>query len=305
MSDSATNSTEVANAREISIQSRGLTLKALTFGVAARPPILAIHGWMDNAATFASLAPLLDQFYVVALELPGHGKSEHRPYGSSYFHADYALDIVHAANDLQLDSFVLMGHSMGGGVATLVAAAVPERVEHLILLDGLGPYTGSASSTSSQLGKAIAHSVLPVSAPRRYRSFDALLARRSAASSEIDPGALALIVRRNAEQLEDTNETYWQWATDPRLKLASPTRLTNEAVMHVLSDIKAPVLNLLASTGIMSQHLDIAGRKAQLKNAKTITIDGHHHFHLDGGAAQTAELITDFVATTPPYAGES
>ena len=42
-----------------------------------------MHGYMDNAGTFDRLIPLLpDKFYVVAIDLPGHGFSSHVPYGS-------------------------------------------------------------------------------------------------------------------------------------------------------------------------------------------------------------------------------
>ncbi len=287
---------------ELSISSRGLTLQALAFGDAGKPPLLALHGWMDNAASFVPLAPLLDQFYVVAVDLPGHGKSDFRPSGASYFHADYALDAAHVADALNFDSFVLLGHSMGGGVATLLAAAVPERVRHLVLIDGLGPYSNSAEKTSSQMRRAVVQSLAPRSKPRRYACFDELLDRRAKASEEIARDALALIVERNALKLVDEEEaTYWQWSTDPRLKLASPTRLTHESVMHMLGDITSPILNLVASTGMMTQFPAFAERRARLTNATTITFEGHHHFHLDGCVTQVADAINEFVRATPPF----
>lgn len=286
---------------ELSISSRGLALKALAFGDARKPPLLALHGWMDNAASFVPLASLLDQFYVVALDLPGHGRSDFRPSGASYFHADYALDVAHVANALNFDSFVLLGHSMGGGVATLLAAAVPERVRHLVLIDGLGPYSNAAEKTAGQIRRAVVQSLAPQSPARRYASFDELLDRRAKASEEIDRDALSLIVARNAIRGVDENGTaYWQWSTDPRLKLASPTRLTHESVMHMLGDITSPILNLVASTGMMTQFPAFAERRAQLTNASTVIIEGHHHFHLDGCVSQVADAINEFVRTTPP-----
>jgi pimeloyl-ACP methyl ester carboxylesterase len=45
---------------------------------------IAMHGYMDNAGTWDRLIPLLpDQFYIVAIDLPGHGFSSHVPYGES------------------------------------------------------------------------------------------------------------------------------------------------------------------------------------------------------------------------------
>lgn len=290
-----------ATAAELSVSARGLTVKALTHGDPSNPPLVALHGWMDNAASFTPLASKLDRHYVIAIDLPGHGRSDRRPVGTSYFHADYALDVAHVIEELGLDSFVLMGHSMGGGVATLVAASMPDRVRHLILIDGLGPYSNSADETAAQLRRAVAQSLAPESRPRQYASYEELLDRRAAASSEIERDALALIVERNAIERRDAhNRAVWQWSTDPRLKLASPTRLTHESVMNVLSEIKAPVLNLVASTGLMTRFPQFAERSERLACLNTVTIDGHHHFHLDGAVAEVADTINEFVRETPP-----
>ncbi len=287
---------------ELKLTARGLSLQALAFGDAGKPPLLALHGWMDNAASFTPLASLLDQFYVVAVDLPGHGKSDFRPSGASYFHADYALDVAHAADELGFDSFVLVGHSMGGGVATLVAAAIPEKVRHLVLIDGLGPYSNAAEKTGSQIRRAVVQSLAPRSEPRRYKSYKELLERRAKASPDIDRNALALIVERNAVELaDDAGQACWQWSTDPRLKLASPTRLTHEGVIHMLGDIQSPILNLVASTGMMTRFPAFAERRETLSGARTVMIDGHHHFHLDGCVEQVADEIRNFVRDTPPF----
>ncbi|MFK8028851.1 MAG: alpha/beta hydrolase [Gammaproteobacteria bacterium] len=287
---------------ELGLVARGLTLSALAFGDSSRTPMIALHGWLDNAASFLQLAPLLEQYYVVALDLPGHGKSDARPLGGSYFHADYALDVAHAADALGFESFVLLGHSMGGGVATLVAAAMPERVTHLLLIDGLGPYSDSVEKTAHQLGRAVAQSLSSSQELRRYTSLEELFARRAAVSKDIADDALRPIVERNAVQREDeSGQSYWQWSTDPRLKLASPTRLTHEGVLHLLAEIKSPVLNLLATTGMMMGFPEIKKRTGRLVNAKTVNIEGHHHFHLDGPVSQVAEMITGFVSAVPPF----
>lgn len=281
---------------ELSLSARSLNIQALAFGDAANPPLIALHGWMDNAASFTPLATLLDRYYVIALDLPGHGRSDFRPSGASYFHADYALDVAHAVDALKLESFALMGHSMGGGVATLVAAAMPGRVNQLILIDGPGPYSNAAEDTAGQLRKAIEQSLGASSQPRHYASFDELLDRRAAASGDIKREALALIVERNSlKRRDDKGQWVWQWSTDPRLKLASPTRLTHDSVNHLLGQIDVPVLNLVASTGMMTGFPRFADRSAHLKHATTLTIDGHHHFHLDGDVGRVAEIVTDFI----------
>ena len=82
-----------------------LTLAALEWGDPAAPPLVALHGWLDNAASFAALAPLLaPRHRTIALELPGHGHSGHLPAGAGYRQvfrivstvtfASYALGLV-------------------------------------------------------------------------------------------------------------------------------------------------------------------------------------------------------------------
>ena len=56
----------------------GLTLASEIWGAEGGRPVLASHGWLDNAGTFASLAPLLPDCEIVALDLAGHGLSDAR-----------------------------------------------------------------------------------------------------------------------------------------------------------------------------------------------------------------------------------
>lgn len=63
---------------ELSWQINGLNLCGLSWGTPDLPPLLMLHGWLDNAASFALLAPLMKGYYVVAIDLTGHGKSDRR-----------------------------------------------------------------------------------------------------------------------------------------------------------------------------------------------------------------------------------
>ncbi|EXJ09220.1 alpha/beta fold hydrolase [Nitrincola nitratireducens] len=56
-----------------------ITLSALVQGEPGSPPVLALHGWLDNAASFRALARHLPQVNLIAVDLAGHGFSEHRP----------------------------------------------------------------------------------------------------------------------------------------------------------------------------------------------------------------------------------
>jgi glutathione S-transferase len=89
------------------------------------PPALALHGWLDNGASFDRLAPMLSGLHLVALDLAGHGRSQHRhPSVVSHF-IDWAPEIVAVADRLGWETFVLIGHSMGAGISSLVAGTSP------------------------------------------------------------------------------------------------------------------------------------------------------------------------------------
>ena len=78
--------------REIKLQLPNLKLTAKQWGPESGKPLLALHGWLDNAASFDGLAPLLPELNIVALDLPGHGLSEHKPAGSVYHFIDAVSD---------------------------------------------------------------------------------------------------------------------------------------------------------------------------------------------------------------------
>mgnify|MGYP006388282055 CR=1 FL=1 len=65
-------------------QVNNLQLAGLSWGEPGEKPLLALHGWLDNAASFIPLLPLLEKYHVVALDFAGHGGSEHRAAGYDY-----------------------------------------------------------------------------------------------------------------------------------------------------------------------------------------------------------------------------
>ena len=114
----------------------GRKMTAKLWGNPAGYPTLAIHGWLDNAGTFDRLAPLLSELNIIALDLAGHGKSDHRAPGVQYHHGDYVLDIMSLVETLGWSTFNLIGHSMGGQISSVIAATFPDRVNQAFMIDG-------------------------------------------------------------------------------------------------------------------------------------------------------------------------
>lgn len=98
-------------------------------------PVVFVHGLAANASHWeAQLRHLSPSRRVVAVELRGHGGSE-PPRDGDYSLEALAQDVAAAADVLGLGRFVLVGHSISGGVALACAAALPERVAGLLLVD--------------------------------------------------------------------------------------------------------------------------------------------------------------------------
>lgn len=100
-------------------------------------PVLFIHGWSISTEPYQdSLNALAQKYWVIAPDSPGSGRSHCDRCLVSY--QTYANCIVQLIERLNLDSFKLIGHSFGGGVALALAAAIPEQVSSLIVINSTG-----------------------------------------------------------------------------------------------------------------------------------------------------------------------
>ncbi len=124
-------------------------------------PVIALHGWLDNANSFARLAPKLEGLRIVALDMAGHGHSAHRPTGAGYALWDYVFDVLQVAEQLGWKRFALLGHSLGAIVSLVLAGALPERVTHLGLIDGVIPPSGQWRERGRAPGHGVAGAIEP------------------------------------------------------------------------------------------------------------------------------------------------
>ena len=141
------------SAKEKKFHVFGQTLAGLSWDGQGEP-VLALHGWLDNAASYLPLASQW-QRPMVALDFSGHGHSDHRPDGVVTHLVDHVRDVLAVADQLGWQRFSLVGHSMGAGIACLFAAAFPERVSRLVLIEGLGPPSTPGEEVANTLRKAL------------------------------------------------------------------------------------------------------------------------------------------------------
>lgn len=257
--------------------------------------VLAIHGWLDNAASFDCLAEQIDlsSARLIAIDLPGHGLSDHREKGQIYHLMDYVIDVVGVINALGLDQVVILGHSLGGIVGLLTAAAIPSKVSRLILLDSFGPMVDTSDQVAEQLKKAVSKICLATPRPPVvYPTIEDAVSARLRGFGKIEPSTARILLKRGLVKVASG----YVWATDPRLREPSLVRLSESQVKGFMASVECPVCLIAASDGYVSLEAKHNPRLSYLSNLETYQVSGHHHFHLDGDVKETARIINQFIS---------
>jgi pimeloyl-ACP methyl ester carboxylesterase len=251
--------------------------------------VLALHGWLDNAASFDIIAPLLHAD-IVALDLAGHGLSYHRTPQASYNVWEDLPDIVRVADMLQWPVFDVIGHSRGAIISALLAAALPERIGGAVLLDGLRPHPVSEEDFAQQLGLFLREHLAPRRAPSAYDSIEHAIKLRARAAGMSEASA-ALIAKRGLTQIEKS----WYWHHDPRLRYASAVKMTQtniDAVMKQLARMPHRIFCADRGAGAVLKEYGELERWSRELNFEMLS--GGHHFHMEAPAPELAAKINIF-----------
>lgn len=267
------------------------------------PVCVLLHGYMDAATSFDEIAPPLARagFRVFAPDQRGFGHSARVPDGGYYHFPDYVFDAADLLDALSPGAPVfLIGHSMGGNVAALLAGALPERVAMLALLEGVGP-PDFPDDLAPLRSRAWIEGVRKVraKAERPFTLDDA--ARRLASNHPYVDRALLL---RRAEQLsrpidaseleagDDPAAGLRRWRFDPRHRTTSPYAFSVARWRAHAAKIEAPTL--IVGGGSTGYHPpDEADRIAVIARARVVELpDAGHMMHWTRPAALVRELLS-------------
>ncbi|MFJ3483697.1 alpha/beta fold hydrolase [Pseudomonas sp. NPDC090202] len=278
---------------EIRLSLPHIELAAHLFGPADGTPVIALHGWLDNANSFARLAPKLQGLRILALDMAGHGHSDHRPPGAGYGLPDYAHDVLQVAAQMGWERFSLLGHSLGAIVSVIVAGAVPQRINRLALIDGLIPPIAEAETAAERMGTAL-QAQLTQSTKRKpvYADMDRAVEARMKGAVAVSRDAAELLAQRGLMPVPGG----YTWRSDSRLTLASPIRLTRAQALSFVNAVQCPAQLIVAEEGMLAQNKELlAGVPFQVS-----VLPGGHHLHLndEDGAASVADCFNRFFAVS-------
>ena len=277
-------------ARERFLELPHLRLAAREWGPDDGTAVLALHGWLDNAASFDRLAPLLPGLHVVAIDLAGHGQSDHHPAGTGFHFVDWLPEVAGAADALGWERFAILGHSMGAGIASLMPAIFPDRIERIVFLEGAGPLSSPPAETAERFAAALEKERCLAAVPQRVFADLESAVKARARDSELDVEAARLLVERGTV----AEAGGLRFTFDPRLKTPSRLRLTEEQVLAFLAAIPCPVLAVRARQGWPFPEDVVAARLAVIRDLHRAEVEGGHHVHLTH-PERVAPIIEEFL----------
>lgn len=276
---------------------RGIRVAAKVWGNKSGFPVMALHGWLDNAASFDQMAPYLKGCYVVAPDFSGHGLSEHREYSYGYYLWEYALDINELLIQMEWSEFSILAHSMGSGVASILST-INNNINALIFLDGMGaPFTIKLENTVEhfkrfhRVAEMAARSGMTTTNTAQFASIEeAIQDRVQGIGGRISLQAARALVERDLV----SRCGGLAWRHDARLVYSEPIQLTNQQAAAFVKQIKCPLHILLGREGLFVKT--IVDRRDWLPEKTEISwFNGGHHFHLDSPTDEAIELVLTII----------
>ena len=192
----------------------GLTMPYVEHGDPDGIPVLMIHGYSDSAFSYEPILECLpSDLRALAVTLRGHGDADRPPDG--YGLNDFANDVALFAEALELPPAVVVGHSMGSGVARYFAVEHPERTSALVLIGAFATMRGNP--VIDELEQAVRQLSDPV---------DPVFVREFQESTIAHPVPLAFVDRAVAESLKMPARV-WKAVFDGMLAYDLEDRLEN------------------------------------------------------------------------------
>ena len=278
--------------------SQRLKLHYVDWGNAAKPPMLLIHGGRDHARNWDWVAQeLRDDYHIVAPDLRGHGDSEWAR-GGQYALIDYVLDIAQLLDQLQLFPIVIIGHSLGGAISCQYSGIYPERVQHLVAIEGLGPTPAKIQRRpvyqrmQTWIGQMQAFAGRH---PRHYSSLQDAVQRMQDANKHLSAEQAYHLTLHGTYRNEDGTYT---WKFDNYVRSNSPYEFNVDEARRIWGRITCPTL-LLRGTESWATDPVQDGQASAFRNAQCIDIADAgpwvHHDQLDNFLS----VVRRFIQETP------
>ncbi|MCJ2182588.1 alpha/beta hydrolase [Novosphingobium sp. 1949] len=267
--------------------SQRLRLNYVDWGNPEAPPLILQHGGRDHCRSWDWVADeLRGDWHVICPDLRGHGDSDWSPEGHYGMDA-YLFDFAQLIHTLGYPKVSIIGHSLGGAIATRYAGLFPERVEKLVNIEGLGR---SPADPHGREGQDLAQRMhgwitdkrkAAARTPRKYTTRRAAFERMKAANPFLSDEQARHLTTHGASRNEDGS---WSWKFDTYLNVAPANDVTTPELIALWRAITCDVLMIWGEKSFASDPLT-DGRLTHFAKAKLKLYEnaGHwvHHDQLE------------------------
>ncbi len=243
----------------------GLYLHYLDWGTEGRPPILFLHGALQQSHSwdFISLS-ICGDYHTLVLDARGHGDSQWAPDGN-YSPDAHQSDLDGFVEALGLEHFILVGHSMGGRNAYVYTSRHPEKVKSLVIVDS-GPEMGGRGESRIRQFRELPDNL------DSYQEFASRIQEYTGRSREQVLGALKYSIRENPDGK-------WTWKYDKVLRTPGyrPSNWDAEKLWECVASIRCPTLIVRGSESdiFSSEVMERMLRLIPQSSAATVPGAGH------------------------------
>lgn len=270
------------------------------------PPVLFLHGFLDVGRSFEDAAGLArDACRPLCLDWRGHGASGRASPDAAYHQLDHLKDLAALLAELEQSRerpAALVAHSMGGTIGLMLAGALPQSVDRLLLLDNLGGYAADAAEQVDTLGEVLRSTLAPKRPFRSFASREAALPVFRANNPGLSEGGARRMARHFLQPQPDGS---FAPDADPRLRGPNPYRFPEAHWRELCTRVTARVSVLAPAHGYLASpdYAEQRARFAALPHATWTDVPGAgHHVHVDAPEA-VADALRALLAQPAPRRG--
>lgn len=252
---------------------------------------MLVHGFLDLAYGWHEVAErLAARAHVIAPDLRGHGDSDWIGAGGYYHFLDYVADLDEVIARLAGPRLVVVGHSMGGSVASYWTGTRPARAAALALLEGLGPPDQSDAELTGRTAQWI-------DAWRKARGRAKPMSSVADAAARLrkhDPLLGEALANKLAAAGTRTTDAGLVWKHDPLHLTMGPYPFRRDHAAQYWRRIACPVLIVDGAQTMMNlPDAERAARRAHFANHRHVTLPGAAHMMQRHQPAALANLLLE------------
>jgi pimeloyl-ACP methyl ester carboxylesterase len=260
----------------------GQRVSALRWGTGP-PELVLLHGGAQNAHTWDTVALALDR-PLVAIDLPGHGRSDWRD-DRAYWPAENARAVAAAVRELAPDAAAVVGMSLGGLTALALASEAPDLVRKLVLVD-----------VTPGVDKDKASAVISfIAGPESFASFDEILDRTVTFNPTRSVSSLRRGILHNAHERPDGT---WAWRYDRFHLPEGETMPVFDDLWGYVDAVQVPLFLVRGADSPVVGDEDVEELLRRQPGARVEVVEQAGHSVQGDQPLILADLVADFVEAT-------